>query len=367
MAKANKGGFSVLNTINIKPSKLVFTDKFRGRHKPVNEDDTVALADSIRATGQQQPIQVRMVEGTDTAEVVFGNTRGAAGLLIQNGYMSGKKEVKPNPDFTLRAEVVDCTDDEAFARNVTENAVRNATSAIDNAKNQQTLRETYGLSDVKIADLYGYTGSAMCTRYKKLLNLPEFIQDAIHTGNMTASAGFLLGEAKDIADANAWEEVWAKVKSDNDAGEPGIGSSQIVAAMKEWRKEQKEKNAPTTTPEGGEQPTGEGGTGEQPTGEQTTGEPVYALTLKKYKDILEATAGDERCPPVCKEYCLATLEVLAGKREFKDYAKQLMNWFGEEMLPAPEKAPEAPAATTEPTMEELNASKHRRKGRKQQA
>lgn len=349
MAK-NKDDFRVLNTMQIKPSKLNLTEEFRGRATPVSDDAVIALADSLRSTGQQQPIQVRHVEGTDTYDVIFGNTRARAGQLLEGGYTTGTKEIAADDEFTLRCEVVDCSDEQAFAHNVVENAQREATTPIDDAKNQEVLRTRYDMTDAAIARLYGLSGSAHVNRLKKLLTLPQFIQDAIHSRNMTASAGFLLADNKEIREADAYEELWKAIKSDNDESEPSIGTTQLIAAIKDWRKAQKTEAEPGTNGEAG----GDNGTGdveETAVGEtegteegKSDGKQIFPMTLKQFKGMLEDAAGSPRTPDKLEKFCKLTLDVLAGKKDSKAYGKAMLKLLGEELLPAPVEEGEAPAA-----------------------
>lgn len=350
MAK-NKDDFRVLNTMQIKPSKLNLTEEFRGRATPVGEEAVIALADSLRSTGQQQPIQVRHVEGTDTYDVIFGNTRARAGQLLEGGYTTGTKEIAADDEFTLRCEVVDCSDEQAFAHNVVENAQREATTPIDDAKNQEVLRTRYDMTDAAIARLYGLSGSAHVNRLKKLLTLPQFIQDAIHSRNMTASAGFLLADNKEIREADAYEELWKAIKSDNDESEPSIGTTQLITAIKEWRKAQKTEAEPGTNGEAGGEggegdDTGETGAVDKAGGESDKSEDkqIYPMTLKQFKGMLEDAAGSPRTPDKLEKFCKLTLDVLAGKKDSKAYGKAMLKLLGEELLPAPVEEGEAPAA-----------------------
>src|SRR5881394_1055262 len=112
-AKTVKGdeGLRVVGTVSTSPSKFRLVPAFMGRIELVGDSEVIALAESITRDGQQQPIQVRSVKGTDEYEVIFGNTRKRAADLIVAGFKDSKdKDVKPNPDFKLRAEVVEVED-----------------------------------------------------------------------------------------------------------------------------------------------------------------------------------------------------------------------------------------------------------------
>lgn len=336
-----RDGFTVLNTVNVKPSKLVFrSQELQGRSTPLSEDDVIALADSIRVNSQQQPLQVRAIEGTDTYEILFGNTRGRAGLLIANGYTSPqRKDPYPaNPDFTLRCEVVECSDEQAFVNNVVENAQRNACSPMDNARNQQYLREKLEMSDASIARLYGWSGSANVNRIKKLLSLPEYYQNLVHTGVMGFKAGVLLADAKDVVEKNAYDAVWAKAAGEHKDMEDDftVGESQMADAIKEWRKEQKAAN----TPEGGEGGEGDG------EGDDDEGESLILSRSKCYK-LIEEIGGDARCPEKVAALCGKLLDAFDGKCGAKALTNAFLEATGEEALPAPAKD-DKPAADAKP-------------------
>lgn len=332
-----KDGFRVLNTVSVKPSKLVFrAQELQGRSTPLSEEEYVALADSMRTNGQQQPLQVRAVEGTDTYEILFGNSRGKAGLLIANGYASPqRKEPFPaNSDFTLRCEVIECSDEQAFVNNVVENAQRNACSPMDNARNQQYLREKLEMSDAAIARVYGWSGSANVNRIKKLLGLPEYYQELVHKGVMGFKAGVLMVDAKDIAEKDAWDAVWAKAAGEHKDTDDDftVGESQMADAIKEWRKELKDS-------EKGEQ--GGEGEGDEGDGEGEGDEEVLILSRSKIYKLIEELGGDERCPEKVGALCGSLLDAFDGKIGAKALTNAFLKATGEE--PLPKKEEEKPA------------------------
>lgn len=331
-------GLKVVATLDIPVGKLRLVDEFRGRAFPVSLEDVTARADSMRIHGQQQPIQVRPYPGTDEYEVIFGNTRTRAGQLIASGYTNlDGKEVEPKPDYKIRAEVVEVTAEDAFVRNVIENSQRSACSPIDNAMNQQKLRDEYQYSDVKIAQLYGYASSASVSRLKKLLELEPEFQEEVHSGVITMNAGFLLFDVKgEDADATKAARTNVRLKAADIAksrGDDSIGSTAMQEAIKAYRKELKEAataangTGGTATPEGGTTGTTapEGDTtGTTTTETNGTGtRSTYALTLKGTKDGLEAIAKDEKCPPNVSQVCGLVLDYIGGKVDTVGLAKGL--------------------------------------------
>lgn len=315
-------GFKVKHTLNLNPAHIELVDKFRGRSKPVGGDELVSMAESFRVQGQQQAIQVREKEGEPGKfECVFGNTRKQAADLCVSGYETGKKVVPANPNFLIRAEVVECSDEEAFARNVVENAARVATSPIDDAINQKRLRDEYGMSDVAIAALYGFKSSASCSNLKKLLELDEDCQRMIHDGSMTQQAGLLLAKVDEDLRSRVY---FAAVDSGQKEGE-GISGAMMAKAIKQINEEVKKEKATQTA----DKPAGEAASGENTTAPEVSGtrsennEKSISLTLKGFKDIVQGIASDTAAPAKVAECMGIILDTLAGQTSPEGFA----NWF----------------------------------------
>jgi len=340
-AKKAKGSFEptkVNETIQISPKNLVFREqKLRGRVQPVQDEELIALAESLR-TRQDQPIQVRVTKQTGMYELIFGNTRGLAGLKIVEGFkgLNGKTEYAAMPDFTLRAEVVECDDEEAFLRTITENVQRIQTSDIDDAVNHELLRNEFGMSDAAITRLYGYAHQASVTGLKKLLLLPSNLQQKIHVKDMTKQAGFVLVEyckkvgkidASGLCNQEVCDAIMAHAKGTEDIG--NVGSNAITAAIKAY---EKETPPVTPAPVNGQpdstpvvSPTGEPVSIEMD-GEHTSttvappappAQPraVFALTLKELKDTFSEFAGLEGGSSKVAEFCGTMLSYIAGTVE----------------------------------------------------
>lgn len=336
----------VVTTVSASPAKFRLTDKFRGRATPVSDENVIALADSIRTRGQQQAVQVRAVPGTDEYEGIFGNTRIRAGQLIANGYTDGQgKEVKADPGFRLRAEVIECTDEEALVNNLIENEFRNEVSPIDRMENYELLRTQHDMTDAAICRMMG-RDPAEVSRLKKLAILPEYMRTAIHTGKMTLAAGYLLAGAKDVSEANAWDAVWAK-RTESEDGD--IGATEAGAMLKAWRVEQKAAAAPAT--ESGEGSTeGEGGTeGETTPGEDATpSNQAIPKTAKQFKDTFKELAEDKVCPPNTRKLAQHILDFYAGTLEAKNFVHAMMKLLGEK---PPKRTPTEAAAADAPPVE----------------
>lgn len=331
---ANKDGFKVLHTLSVKPSKIVLTEQFQGRRKPVADEEVITLADTLRREGQQQPLQVRQVKGADTVEAIFGNTRQRAGMLIENGYKDNSgKEIKADPNFVLRCEVVDITNESALIGNIVENIHRNATTMVDNYGNQKLLREPpHSMSDAAIARLYG-VNQAMITRTKKLaaFDTPElaFILDAIHNGECTFSAGVILADAKDVAEANAYEKVWEKRSQDS---EGVFTQERMVSAIKLWRDEVKAvkdaelSKAGTAGGEGGDNDDDKS-KGTAGTASDTPGK-TYPRSIKELREVFSTIAGQKRTPDSIIGIANKMLEVIAGKCDADGFSALLCQELG---------------------------------------
>lgn len=355
--KNKADGLKVLSTVSVLPSKCKVTDKFRGRSQKVSDETIYKTADSIRDVGQLHPVQGRQIAGTDEYEILFGNVRTLAGQALEQGYTAQTgvdkdgnpkyQQVEGNPNFRLRLEVVECSDEEAFKRNVTENNTRENTTPIDNAKNHEILRTEYGMSDAAITRLYGYKHQASVTRLRKLLNLSEEFQNAVHVGDMTASAAYLLLDVPEESRGTVWLLAVDSKKNDKtDKDEGGIGGSAMADAIKQWRKKVKEDAEAAAAANGGGSGTGgegspeagtqgtqgtEGATGGTDTAPRTgnnepTGtESKIALTFKQTKDSFKRIAGTDNVPHKVAECCNMVVQMMEGSIQPADMAKWLMD------------------------------------------
>lgn len=323
-------------TVMVHPSKLRLVDKFQGRRKPISDAEVANLADMIRKEGQLQPVRARQVQGTDEYEVVFGNTRTRAGQMIVNGYTGpdGKTPIAPAPDFKMRVEVIECSDEDAFRAVVTENSARFKTSPIDDAYNQKRLREELGLSDVAIASYYGQAHSGMVNRLKKLIDpekgLSNDLQNKVADGSLGIYAALDIMDAtqrKDgESDKDAQTNIWLKAVDISGKDEAGVNRSDVTEAIKQWRKEVKEAagsivplanqimnpdGTPVTQPEGTVVPDASPRDANNNPGASEATPRRKQLTVKEYKNALEEVAKDAKCPAnvaVVVNACLALIE-----------------------------------------------------------
>ncbi len=175
----------------IEPEQIIVLEDLRGRHKPPGEEAIVEMAMSLFDYGQQQPVACRRVEG-NRVRLHAGFTRAAAARLIRTGFTGTDGVERRNPEFRLQCVIQECSDNEAFQRNVVENAHRNNTSSIDDAHNQRRLRDQCGMEDAAIARLYRYGDGSKVGRLRELLDLSENVQDLIHSGAMPIDAALAL-------------------------------------------------------------------------------------------------------------------------------------------------------------------------------
>lgn len=189
--KVNAGDVRRSDLFHVDPTAIVVNDELRGREFVPTEATIIALAVSLLTQGQLQPVQCRRIED-NRLQLVLGFTRTAAARLIRDGFTDSDGVFHQDAEFALQVKIVDGNDEESLIRNIVENAIRNETSAIDDAHNQNRLRERYGKSDVEIAKIYGYPSSVKVGRLRKLLGLEKPLQVLVHNGLAVQAALDLL-------------------------------------------------------------------------------------------------------------------------------------------------------------------------------
>lgn len=271
---------TVLETIKLRPDELDTNATHKGRLAPVPDDIVTGLALSLTNYGQLQPVQAYRLED-GTPRLIFGFTRHTAAQKVVSGFRVRKDGVQtdtddsfisypPNPDFALRVEIVEKpSDDDILVRTLSENAQRKNPNRMDDAVNQQLLRDT-GMTDVAIARIYGYAHSASVMRIRELLKLSKPWQDKVADGSVTMVAANIITnwsvdhdaqnrllEALKIADPVAYDslgqkgaewliqthgaDAFAPPDGSKPAGQPGPGGtaagSGVAAATKDTAEE----------------------------------------------------------------------------------------------------------------------------------
>jgi ParB family chromosome partitioning protein len=178
----------------IDPNEVLVEENWRGREFPPTEEEIIELATSIFRDGQLLPVEARrMLPNSKRLKLTLGFTRTAAVRLIRQGFTHPETgETIQDEKRPLKVVVVDGSDEEAFKRNIIENAQRKATSAIDDAHNHRKLKDNYGYSDQQIARLYGLKTTNMIIRNRKLLVLDRDTQRKVHDGTLSVEAALML-------------------------------------------------------------------------------------------------------------------------------------------------------------------------------
>jgi ParB-like chromosome segregation protein Spo0J len=197
----------------VDPTKVIVKEELRGRSKPPLEHQIQDMALSFYDHGQRQPVECRKMPN-DTLSLVLGFTRTAAARLLRNGFTHPESgELIKDEEFLLKVLVTSSNDKEAFIRNIVENAHRNQTSPIDDANNQERLRDKYGKTCEEIARLYNKSENQI-VRYQKLLQLPDKAQDLVHYGKLAVQAALdILDIDDDIQRNQAFIHVYEKCQS----------------------------------------------------------------------------------------------------------------------------------------------------------
>lgn len=191
MAKNTPEGAKRSEMWKVDPATLKIDKDLRARHFAPNKQAVRELAYSIYKQSQLQPSEVRKVAGGEW-QLTSGYTRAEAVQMIRDGFELHGETIH-DPGYLLSVCISQCTDDDAFIHAITENNTRNATTPVDDAFNQQKLRERYGMSNKDIAKLYGCDAAAV-SRNSKLLTLPAATLRKLHDGQLSYSVAHTLAD-----------------------------------------------------------------------------------------------------------------------------------------------------------------------------
>ncbi len=276
---AKRGDVFYLN-----PFDVEVREALRGRKFPPTAEEILAMATSMHDDGLGTPVACRRVE-QNKPQLVKGFTRCCAARMIREGFTGADGVQRHNPEFKLKACIVDCNDREALRSNIIENAIRNETSPIDDAHNHRRLREEFGHSDAEIAALYQYPNQNKVSRLKKLLAYSDEVQLLIHKGLLPVQA------AIDLLDLPEDKRAEAIKVATNDKGV--VNGADIASQVREHHlNDDNPLVVPPTA--GGEQ------TGATP---RTKGlKPRTIRELRKfYTEIIEEEGTDEAVVAFCKD------------------------------------------------------------------
>lgn len=176
----------------VNPFEIEVLEANRGRVTPPTEQAIVHLAMSIYDNGQQQPVQCRRIEG-QRLQLTMGYTRLASLRLIRDGFTGSDNVERRDESAKLKVVVNDVNNEKALTDNIIENRHRNQTTPIDDAHNQNQLRDRYGYDDEHIASLYDCSVISV-RRTQKLLRLERAEQMLVHEGKMSMNAALDLLE-----------------------------------------------------------------------------------------------------------------------------------------------------------------------------
>ena len=130
------------------------------------------LAQSIALLGQVSPVLVRLVDGG--FELVHGERRWRACMLAGLA--------------TVRAEVVNLEDKDAFVSSVVENVQRQDLTAMEEAQACRDMMDAEGLTQAAVARRLSKTRTWVAQRVR-LLGLPEPVQTMVAERKLTGAHG----------------------------------------------------------------------------------------------------------------------------------------------------------------------------------
>jgi ParB family chromosome partitioning protein len=151
-----------------------------------DEASLTGLAQSIRETGQHQPIHLCPIGG-DLYSLLEGGRRLRA--LQKNGAETAEAIVE---DGNLGTG-------EALLRQLTENLQREDLTPIEKAKAINALMDEREWTASQCAAKLGLTNGTV-SKLLSLLALPEELQRQIHAGEVTASAAYQLTKLNDVSE-----------------------------------------------------------------------------------------------------------------------------------------------------------------------
>ena len=169
-------------------------------HQPRDHFDPAALdslAQSIRQDGLMQPVVVRPTAKPNTYEIVAGERRWRAAQIAELS--------------NIPAIIRELTDQQMAEWALIENLQREDLDAIERAQAFRSLIEQFNLAHDQVADRVGVERPTI-SNYLRLLDLSDFIQQAIRTKQLTAGHGrALLG----LSDLEAREALAQKAIANN--------------------------------------------------------------------------------------------------------------------------------------------------------
>lgn len=293
----------------IDPRYVEVQENLRGRWKAPTDEQVAHRAISMIQLGQLQPVQCRR-KPDNTLLLTLGFTRTAAVRLIRKGFTYAGKHYH-DPDFLLSVIVVDGNDKESFVSNVVENHQRDNCTPVDDAFNQRTLRDKHGYSDKEVMELYDYSNQTKYQMLKKVLQLPEKVQEALHDGDIA------LKPAVELLDAppEEWDRILSAATKENGK----INGAVVIDGVRELLADE---TAPVTVEDESveEVPV-------SPEPEPKPGKKYKARTIRNIRTFFESCKEDEEVPEEIKKFSTQILKWVKGQITDKTFYKHLNNLY----------------------------------------
>ncbi len=198
------------------------------RWQQFDEAHVTFLVSSFEDHGQETEVTIRKVHD-DKVQLVAGFNRHEASVRFNAKH--------PDAPMQLRCRLVNCNEEEAFGKSVTENEGRLGTSPIDKAHAQNQFREKWNWSEDKIKDFYGCSKS-LVHLLKCLLGLPYSTQMLVHTGSLSIEAAVLLTDLPAEQQQEVISKVTAPVAEVQATQPEAADGTQAVAPVAEPVKQQ---------------------------------------------------------------------------------------------------------------------------------
>ena len=178
---AGAGGTATSGTLVMCPIKDITPNPYQPRKK-MGRAVLQQLADSIAEKGIIQPLVVRKKEDESGYELIAGERR------LQAGRMAGLKEV---PTLVIEADRVN-----RLELAIIENIQRQNLNALEEAEAYQRLVKEFGHTQEEVAQKVGKDRSTVAN-ILRLLQLPEFAQNDLLSGNLSMGHARVLLSAPD--------------------------------------------------------------------------------------------------------------------------------------------------------------------------
>lgn len=189
------------------------------------ESSVIEKEASLRANGQISPVQLQE-DNHDGYYPITGLTRIAAAARIVEGTLQTIKDEEtgeektighePDPTFQLKAIVYkldELSEVDRAVRCVVDNQVESP-SDIDLGRAVAYFTKELGLTFVECSARLGLTDPNKAPACLKLLSLPQWLQDAIHKGQVATSVGLFYHKLKGKAKSAVGEALKAAIENE---------------------------------------------------------------------------------------------------------------------------------------------------------